>query len=365
MKRPAYRIPKLKTMLRKEGTNGRKMISTFSGCGGSCLGFAWSGWDVRYASEFIDIAADTYELNHPGVPVDRRDVRTVKANEILKMAGVKKGAVDLLEGSPPCASFSTSGIRHKGWGHVKGYSETEQRTDDLFFEFARLVRGIEPKVFVAENVPAIAQGSAIGYFEEIHDELTNCGYRVEASVLNAMWLGVPQKRRRLFFIGIREDLDVDPVFPKPLRYWYSMADVLESCRRPKLGEPPRVRTPDEDDPEIQLANSAIGREWDKLRVGTKSKKYLNLVRPDPLKPCVTILALGGNYGTAAVTHPFDRRKFTIKELLILSGFPPDFQLIGNHNKKWERIGRAVPPPVTKAIGETLCRTLDAAESKTS
>src|SRR5207248_5858022 len=130
-------------------------------------------------------------------------------------AGLTAGEVDVMEGSPPCASFSTAGKRQAGWGQVRPYSDTRQRTDDLFFEFARLVRGVRPKVFVAENVSGLVKGTAKGYFKEILRALKGCGYRVEARLLDAQWLGVPQVRQRIIFVGVREDLGVGPAFPKP------------------------------------------------------------------------------------------------------------------------------------------------------
>jgi len=158
--------------------NGFNAISTFSGCGGSSLGYKMAGFRVLWASEFIPSAQQTYRANHPKTILDTRDIRQVKAEEILDAIGMKPGELDLFDGSPPCASFSTAGSREAGWGKVKKYSDGAQRTDDLFYEFIRLVRGIQPKVFVAENVSGLVKGTAKGYFLEILAAMKASGYRV-------------------------------------------------------------------------------------------------------------------------------------------------------------------------------------------
>jgi site-specific DNA-cytosine methylase len=103
--------------------------------------------------------------------------------------------------------------------------------------------------------------------------------------------------------------------------------------------------------ESALGN-AVGREWDKLDVGGQSDKYLNLIRPDADQPCPTVTQLGGT-SAASVTHPYERRKFSIAELRRICGFPDDFILTGTYSQQWERLGRAVPPPMMRAIAEAL------------
>jgi len=97
----------------------------------------------------------------------------------------------------------------------------------LFFEFIRLLDGLKPRVFVAENVSGLVKGVAKGVFLEILAKLKACGYRVGVKVLDAQWLGVPQARQRTIFIGVREDLGKPPVFPKPLPYRYTMREALQ------------------------------------------------------------------------------------------------------------------------------------------
>lgn len=212
--------------IRRTKPNGLTVASTFSGCGGSCLGFKMAGFKHVFASEFIPAARDTYAANFPGVHLDARDIRKVQPEDVLKVAGLKKGQLDVLEGSPPCSSFSTAGKRSKGWGDVKKYSDTEQRTDDLFFEFVRLLKGLAPRAFVAENVSGLVKGVAKGYFLEILRELKAAGYNVSCRVLDAQWLGVPQQRARTIFVGVREDLKVEPAHPAPLPYRYTIRDAL-------------------------------------------------------------------------------------------------------------------------------------------
>lgn len=174
MSKPEYQVKSL-AEIHAQKKNGFKVVSTFSGCGGSCLGFEMEGYEIVYANEFIPAARDTYKLNHPGVFVDNRDIRKVSAADILMHIGMNRGELDVLEGSPPCASFSMSGKRDKHWGQVKKYSETAQRTDDLFYEYARILEGLYPKVFVAENVAGLARGKAKGYFKDILAELKSKG----------------------------------------------------------------------------------------------------------------------------------------------------------------------------------------------
>jgi DNA (cytosine-5)-methyltransferase 1 len=105
--------------------------------------------------------------------------------------------------------------------------------------------------------------------------------------------------------------------------------------------------------DISIERFAIGREADKLKPGESSSRYFNLVRPDPDKPCPTVTQTGGSVGAASVIHPLEPRKLTISELKRLSGFPDDFTLAGSYRQQYERLGRAVPPPLMKAIAETL------------
>jgi DNA (cytosine-5)-methyltransferase 1 len=400
----------------KVKANGFMAISTFSGCGGSSLGYEMAGFAMVWANEFIPAAQQTYRVNHPKTNLDTRDIRKIKPEEILKALSIKAGQLDLFDGSPPCASFSTAGNRSEDWGKAKKYSDTVQRTDDLFFEFARLIKGVLPKVFVAENVSGLVKGVAKGYFLEILKALKACGYCVKAQLLDASWLGVPQCRQRIIFIGVRDDLGIEPVFPKPLPYQYSVRDAVPWIVRGKYGAD--WRTADKPSPtvsaslarnpanntqglelvearlihdtrgnrppvdftngpcptitvgtksvnanhyqvvmpkvekECDITGYAIGKEWDRLSAGQKGK-YLNFIKPKLDKPCPTVTQTGGITGAASVVHPTERRKFSIAELKRICGFPDDFVLTGSYAQQWERLGRAVPPVMMFHIAKTI------------
>jgi site-specific DNA-cytosine methylase len=277
--KPPYRVPSMEE-IKALPWNGYNAISTFSGCGGSSLGYKMAGFRVLWASEFIPAAQDTYRANHAGTILDTRDIRIVQAQEILDAIQIQPGELDLFDGSPPCASFSTAGKREAGWGKVKNYSDTKQRTDDLFFEYTRLLAGVQPKVFVAENVSGLVKGTAKGYFLEILAALKECGYVVSAKLLDAQWLGVPQMRQH--------------------------------------------------------------------------NKYINLKRAGLNTPSQSVTAIGGqNPGIASVTHPTEKRKFSIAELRRICAFPDDFILTGTYAQQWERLGRAVPPVMMMYIAKTI------------
>ena len=405
--------------------NGMSLVSLFSGAGGSCLGARWAGFETLWASEFIESARDVYRANHPTPVVDERDIRDVDPDELLKTIGKQRGEVDVLEGSPPCASFSMAGKRDRGdWTAPKVYSETTQRVDDLFHEFARILEGVQPRAFVAENVPGLVIGKAKGYFVEIFKRLESAGYAVAARVLDAQWLGVPQRRRRLIFVGTRVDLELEPPFPTPLPYRYSIRDALPEVlglmidyRTSSWGESEeKLTSGDEPAPTIMaeatgiagrkyqtdviravggacapfdskgkqisleapaptmvagqhgggphqvlLEGYAVGGEWDKLGPGGQSEKYFNLIRPHEDEPCPTVTQVAGHSpGVAGVTHPTEKRKFTIAELKRICGFPDDFELTGTYSQQWERLGRAVPPPMMYRVASAVRDALQGA-----
>lgn len=320
MTKPPYRVP-LMSEIANIPYNGYNAISTFSGCGGSSLGYKLAGFKVLYANEFIPAAQDTYRANHPGTYLDTRDIRTVSSSDILEIIKMNPGELDLFDGSPPCASFSTAGKREAGWGKVKQYSDTKQRTDDLFFEYARLIRGVKPKVFVAENVSGLIKGTAKGYFLEILQALKECGYNVKAKVLDAQWLGVPQMRQRLIFVGVRNDLNTEPQFPRPLDYFYSVKDACHHVSHFDMGR-----------------RFGVVEKWDSAR--------------SPYQTVGDGASSGNGLATKVYTEN-EARKFTIPELKRICSFPDDFILTGSFSQQWERLGRAVPPIMMYHIAKTV------------
>jgi DNA (cytosine-5)-methyltransferase 1 len=357
--KPSYRVPGMGE-IRAIPWNGYTAASTFSGCGGSSLGYRMAGYRVVYANEFVPAARETYAANAaPYTIIDGRDIRAVTADSFLDMTGLAAGELDLLDGSPPCSSFSTAGKRHKGWGKESAYSDTAQRTDDLFFEFVRLVAGIQPRTFVAENVSGLVKGSAKGYFREILAALKGVGYRVTARLLDAQWLGVPQARQRLIFVGVREDLGLDPAHPAPLPYRYSVRDALPhivaqgdnggfgkgSMRpadvpSPTVGATPQTGNGRFPPSSVRAPHVAIG-----LYDGEQSVDV----------PAPTVLTHGRprTRSELSVRESGAVRKLTIPELRRICGFPDDFALTGSYAQQWERLGRAVPPVMMSHIAATV------------
>jgi DNA (cytosine-5)-methyltransferase 1 len=338
--KPPYVVPSMADVAALPW-NGYTVASTFSGCGGSSLGYRMAGYRVLYALEFVEAARASYRANAAQhTHLDDRDVRNVTAADVLRILNMKPGELDILDGSPPCASFSTSGSREKKWGKVSKYSDKEQRTDDLFFEFIRLVDGIRPKVFIAENVSGLVKGTAKGYFLEILKAMKALGYQVSCRLLNAKWLGVPQARQRTIFIGVRNDLGLMPQHPAPWPYFYTLSDAITGCPGPI-------------EPESDISRYEIGKEWLRLTPGKWSDKYQNLIKPIMHDACPTITASGGIPGAAGITHPIDQRKFSIAELRSICSFPSDFALEGTYQQQWERLGRSVPPLMMKAVADVV------------
>lgn len=353
MEKPIYKIPTMKE-INSLKWNGKNVVSTFSGGGGSCLGYRMAGYKVLYANEFVEEARKTYSANTPTTYVDGRDIRTVTPEEILEITKLKKGELDLFDGSPPCCAFSTAGAREKGWGKQRAYSTDKvQRADDLFLEYIRILNGLQPKVFIAENVSGLIKGTAKGYFNYFISEMRKCGYKVKASLIDASLLNVPQKRQRVIFCGVRNDIPFEPTFPKPLEYIRTLGEAFEGlqndeeqakelCEKIKNYKIYEIVTKLPKNPKKRFGA-------DKIMNGT----YFNLKRESMYEPCSTICQMNGQAGSAGNIHPLYDRKFTIPELKRITSIPDDFILTGTFEEQWERLGRMVPPLMMKAIAENI------------
>lgn len=378
--KPPYRVPSM-AEINALPSNGLNVISTFSGCGGSCLGYRMAGYRVVWANEFVPMAQESYRANAASCcTLNGRDIRDVTAEEILQATGLLQGDVDIFDGSPPCQAFSTAGKREKNWGKEKTYEHgAKQCNENLFFEYVRLLNGLQPKVFIAENVSGLVKGTAKGMFIEIMTALRACGYKVACRVLDSQWLGVPQARQRTIFIGVRNDLDAEPAYPSPLPYRYSVRDALPWITKVESGptgfgagslhvdkcaptvsasmQSPycahKVESPFVIESETDIAKYSTGKEWDKLRPGQQSDKYFSLIKTNADKPSPTICASHGFPNTASPTHPIEKRKFAIAEVKRLCSFPDDFILCGSYSQQWERLGNSVPPVMMAAIASVV------------
>lgn len=305
-------------------------ISTFAGCGGSSLGYKWAGGRGLLAIEFDANAAATYRANFE-TPVLERDICTVTAEEVLKLTGLKVGELDVLDGSPPCQGFSTAGKR-----------QIHDPRNSLFVEFVRLIEGLQPKVFVMENVSGMVKGKMKYVFAEIMRCLKATGYTVRCQLLNAMYFNVPQSRERLIWIGVRPDIERAPQFPNAQGRPKTFREAVEGLVVPK-DEPPQVVT------------ALMRQRWAILEQGERhADSKFGWYRKSNEK-----LAWDDVVGTIVKTeaglpfHPTEPRKLHICELKRIASFGDGHKFQGSRDEQVARIGNCVPPRFMQAIAECI------------
>lgn len=184
-----------------------KVFSCFACGGGSTMGYKLAGFDVIGCNEIDPKMMEAYKANHNPKYAFLEPIQTFKDRKDLPDELYQ---LDILDGSPPCSSFSMAGNREKDWGKEKKFREgqAEQILDNLFFDFIDLAKKLQPKVVIAENVKGLILGEARSYVKKIYTEFLNAGYQLRISpyLLNASKMGVPQNRERVFFIALRNDL---------------------------------------------------------------------------------------------------------------------------------------------------------------
>ncbi len=189
-----------------------RIISLFSGAGGLDKGFEAANFKISWANEYDKDIWETYEKNFPNSLLDRRSIRDITLSDMPDCDGII--------GGPPCQSWSEAGA-------LRGIKD---KRGQLFFEFIKILRNKKPKFFLAENVSGMLAARHREALKNIQKLFIDSGYILSFSLLNALDYGVPQDRKRVFFIGIRNDLNFKFEFPKPLRSKRFLKDIIADIK---------------------------------------------------------------------------------------------------------------------------------------
>ena len=211
-------------------------ISTFAGGGGSSVGYKLAGGHLVAMNEFQEIACDTYQMNFPDATIFQADIRELDYSKFMTAVGLSEGELDILDGSPPCPPFSMAGKKRAGWGQTKKvYGKVQTNIEDLTFDFIEMAGHLKPKVIVCENVKGLTMAHAQDYFNEMVRGFESIGYTVGHKVMSASNYGVPQKRERIFFFCVRDDIaeklnlnfmTVQSLFPEEQKPVPTMKDAI-------------------------------------------------------------------------------------------------------------------------------------------
>lgn len=282
---------------KKKRADAPTVISTFAGCGGSSLGYSMAGFKELLAVEWDKGAAENFKLNFPNVPLLVEDITKLTAKRCLEITELKKGELDLLDGSPPCQGFSTA---NRNW-------KKDDTRNFLFYAFAKLIQGLQPKIFVMENVAGVIKGKNRLIFREIMRSLRRCGYRVSCRLIETQWFQVPQIRKRLIWIGVRENLkisiDAEFLISNPITVRQALEGVPDGLHyHPISGESGEI-----------VKKMRAGKSGSEV---AGKNRYFNWLRASWDSPCPTIIKC-----VRMIIHPSRDDRFTIPELKRLSSFP--------------------------------------------
>lgn len=324
--------------------NGIKVMSTFACGGGSSMGYKLAGCEVIAANDIDPEMAWHYKKNlNPKIfylcPI--KELITGDIDQSLY-------DLDILDGSPPCSTFSIAGNREKDWGKNKNFREGQatQVLSDLFFDYLDLVERLKPKVAIAENVKGMILGNAKGYTKLIMDRFKDIGYRPQLFLVNSADCGVPQKRQRIFFVAIRDDIKKDKlklfISNKKITAANACADIQDLTEAEKKDTSPTLTHT------RHWYFTKPGQNYaaaNKLRNGKPSS--FNYFRIDGSTQSNTITGVEKNPAHWSVC-----RTLTFREWKRLGGFPDDY------NAKTDKIGKymvgmSVPPRMTEQVARAV------------
>lgn len=344
------------------------VIDLFCGAGGLSEGFEDAGFNIVAGNDVDKNMIASFKLNHPNAKAIAGDISQIDVDKLLSEIGKTKEDIDLVIGGPPCQGFSTVGNR----------KEDDPR-NRLFYEFVRFVREIKPKMFVMENVTGILTMKGGEVKKIIKGEFEKLGYKVKIQILKAEEYGVPQKRRRVFFVGNRFGREFE--FPKPefdginkkfRTVWEAIGDLpdLEIRQEKKdYDKEPQTefqkflrneqknleehKAPNHSEIMIErMKNIKQGQNHSNLPENLKlGSGYPNIYgRLIADEPSDTIT---GNCGCVSAPgrfiHPFKHRAISVREGARLQSFRDSKKFIGSQNSKYKQVGNSVPPILAKAL----------------
>lgn len=335
------------------------VIEGFCGAGGMALGLLDAGCDVRLAFDVEAAHVKTYNANIPGNHARQIDASKVSGGELLEMAGVQRGNLDLFSGGPPCQGFSKQ---------RRGAASLSDPRNSLVLDFARLVKETESKSFIFENVQIFGQKRGRDFIEEFANQLLN--YRIYAFFVCCSDFGLAQTRGRFLMLGIRKDVSDSVPALETTQRGTTVFDVIGDLPPPPddCSEHPTI--PNHIKCRITALNekrfSCVpqGGGWQdipwELRLpchqavdATKGgwPDVYGRLKWDGMCPTITVgfdSFTRGRFG-----HPEQNRAITPREAARLQGFPDSFRFIGNRMDVRTQIGNAVPPPLAKAAGVAI------------
>jgi DNA (cytosine-5)-methyltransferase 1 len=325
-----------------------KIVSLFSGCGGLDLGFEKAGYEIVYASDYADHVKETYDKNHK-IELNVEDIRDLESEDIPECDGII--------GGPPCQAWSLA-------GSLKG---TEDERGAVFYNYIDMIKNKKPKFFVAENVPGIISKRNIDEFKDIINEFEDIGYNVKYKKLNSAYFNVPQARKRVFIVGIREDIDAEYTFPEGSESKTTQEESSEIQGVTGLKSLPESK-PTEKEPhsptELGFDNHEhyIGgyssrymsrnrvRKWDEPGYTVQANARHQKLHPQAPK----MVKIEKDNWKFKEGHEHKYRRYSVREAAILQTFPDDFKFhYEKINDGYKMVGNAVPVNFAKAIANSI------------
>ena len=355
-------------------------IDLFCGAGGLSEGFRQSGFHVLAGQDYDDQAGATFAATHHEARFIGGPIEKVTPQQLLKAAGAKRGEIDVIVGGPPCQGYSV-------YNHQRG--ENDPRAG-LFKQYLRIVEGIKPRWIVMENVTGITSIAGGNIVREIYAGMHELGYRVDMRVLKAEQYGVPQERRRVFFVATRTDAPI--LFPEPthgpglepyVTVWDAISDLpvlkngddraLRAYRTAPQNSYQALLRGDYAKPanhsasrlskinEERMQHIPPGGSWrdiplellpagmQKAKRSDHTKRYGRPRKTD--LACTILTKCDVHWG--AYIHPVQDRALTVREAARLQSFPDFFEFQGSRTEQYVQVGNAVPPLLGKRVAESL------------
>ena len=333
-----------------------KIISLFSGCGGLDLGFERAGFEIPIANEYDPTIWETYKINHPSTKLIEGDIRNIQESDF-------PDDIDGIIGGPPCQSWSEA-------GSLRGINDSRGK---LFYDYIRILKSKQPKFFLAENVSGMLANRHSEAVRNIIEMFKECGYDLTVSLVNAKDYGVPQERRRVFYIGFRRDLGVRFKFPvgstadenKRLTLRDTIWDLqftavpagARNYHNPKAINNNEFFT-GAYSPIFMSRNRVKG--WDEQAFTVQASGRQCQIHPQA--PKMTFISQNHREFVKGKEHLY--RRMTIREVARIQGFPDTFKFIYDYtDNAYKMIGNAVPVNLAYEVAVAIKQALLAKEEK--